>query len=82
MKPLFAATLPTPAEAVANGLGGLVGRGAGAVGSSVLDAVCGAVARELAGACRAVSDGLLGFLATSTGPVSYTHLTLPTTERV
>lgn len=68
MKALLAATLPNPVEAVANGVGGLVGRGAGAVGSSVLDAVGGAVARGVAGACRAVSDALLGFLATSTGP--------------
>ena len=68
MSPVLAASLPNPVEAVANGVGGLVGRGAGAVGSSILDAVGGAVARGVAGACKAVSDALLGFLATSSGP--------------
>lgn len=68
MSAVVAATIPNPVEAVANGIGTVVGRGAGAVGSSIIDAVGGAIARGLAGAAGKVADGVLGFLASSSGP--------------
>ncbi len=75
MRPALAVTMPNPIEAVGNGLsaigngiGGVLGRGAASVGGSLLDAVGDAIARGLATAARKVSDALLGFLATATGP--------------
>lgn len=68
MSALVATTIPNPVEAVANGIGGVVGRGAGAVGSSIIDAVGGAIARGLAGAAGKVADGVLAFLTNASGP--------------
>src|SRR5437868_4988546 len=58
---------PNPVSFAINPAGSILGQGVGSIGGSILSAIGWAIARGLADACKKVTDGLLGFLGTSTG---------------